>query len=47
MSKINIENISGNNNVFGDNNNITYNYDAIKSDENVLTRNSYFQIILD
>ena len=46
MSKINIGNVSGGSNVFGDNNNVTNNF-ASQTVDKVLTRDDYFQIVLE
>lgn len=46
MSKINIGNVSGGNNVFGDNNTVTNNF-ASQTVDKVLTRDDYFQIVLE
>lgn len=46
MSKINIGNVSGGSNVFGDNNTVTNNFTSQTVDK-VLTRDDYFQIILE
>lgn len=47
MSKINIDNIQGGYNSFGDNNTIHNNISIQQTVEKVLTRDDYFQIILE
>lgn len=47
MSKINIGNVTGGNNVFGDHNSITTNIGVTQTIDKVLTRDDYFQIILE
>lgn len=47
MSKIKIQNLNGGNNILGDNNTVTNNFGITQSQEKVLTRDDYWNMILE